>query len=659
MKLYTRLLLLFLLVAVLPLALLGYLNLQDDQETLRQQALERMSGLADKKVNQVEDYLTERVQDTRMLAHSPQVMHEMSVMTAAYGDRTGARYAAEDKLMRQYFKRYVDEAGWFYDIFLINTDGEIVFSQKHEDDFASNLITGPYRDSQLARAFHTTRMTLEPTISGYERYAPSQIPALFITVPVMVDGHFRGVLAVQLDQELLYRVATDATGLGVSGEAEFGQRDGDGVLFTTPLKYRADAAMNLRLATQEISNSPMVSSLYGTSGAGVKSDYRGKQVVAAWRYLPELDWGMVVKMDADEVFASIKQQRIIMFETLLGLLLFVALVAWYFGRQITVPLENMALTADEVARGNMDIQADESVPGELGLFAQAFNRMSRNLRELYHSLDERIEARTRDLNVSNEQLKEEIIEREYIEAALRDSQKNLSSLLDDLRYQKFVLDQHAMVATTDIRGAITYANEKFCALTGYTAEELMGKNHRLLNSGTHPDQFFADMYRTITAGLVWNGEICNRSKDGSLHWLMTTIVPFLDPAGRPSQYITVCTDISDRKRIEEENRSLAFYDVLTGLPNRRLLLDRAHLALSASARSQLYGAVLFLDMDRFKVLNDTLGHDYGDLLLVEVANRIRACVREVDTVARMGGTSLSCCSKRSMHTRMKPRKRLR
>ena len=637
MKLFTRLLLLFGLVAVLPLALLGYLNLQDDEETLRQQVLERMSGLADKKMNQVEDYLSERVQYVRMLAHSPQVMNEMSGMAVAYADRAGARYVAEDKLMRQYFSRYVDEAGWFYDLFLITPQGEIVYTQKHESDFATSLITGANRDLQLAHAFQTTRMTLEPRISGYEQYAPSHAPALFITVPIMLDGQFKGVLAVQLSNNLLYQVAADATGLGVSGEAEFAQRDGDDILFTTPLKYRADAALDFRVSQKSELAVPMFKALTGTSGEGQGLDYRGKAVVAAWRYLPEMDWGMVVKMDADEVFASIYQQRIVMFETLLGLLLFIGLAAYYFGRQITVPLENLALTADEVARGNLDQQADESAPGELGMFAAAFNRMSQNLRELYHSLDDRIEARTRDLNVSNELLQEEIVEREHIEAALRDSQQHLSSSLNDLRYQKFVLDQHALVATTDLSCAINYVNEKFCALTGYTAEELLGKNHRMFNSGVHPAEFFDEMYRTITAGRVWSGEMCNRSKDGGLYWLMTTIVPFLDQAGQPSQYITMSTDITDRKRIEEENLSLAFYDVLTGLPNRRLLLDRAGFALTASARTQMYGAVLFLDMDRFKILNDTLGHDYGDLLLIEVAHRIRSCVREVDTVARMGG----------------------
>ena len=469
MKLFTRLLLLFLLVAVLPLALLGYLNLQDDEASLRQQALERMSGLADKKMNQVEDYLAERVQDVRLMVHSPQVMNEMPGMVAAYADRAGARYAAEDKLMRQYFRRYVDEAGWFYDLFLITPQGEIVYTQKHENDFATNLITGPYRDSQLALAFKTTSMTLEPRISGYEKYAPSRMPALFITVPLMLDGQFKGVLAAQLSNHLLHKVAMDATGMGLSGEAVFAQRDGDGVLFTTPLKYRADAALDFRVSQKSGHAIPMIKALTGASGEGIGLDYRGASVVAAWRYMPELDWGMVVKMDAEEVFASINRQRVVMLETLLGLLLFIGLVAYYFGRQLTDPLEDMALTAAEVARGNLDKQADESAPGELGQFAAAFNRMSQNLRALYHSLDDRIEERTRDLNISNELLQDEIVEREHIEASLRDTQQHLSNSLNDLRYQKFVLDQHALVVTTDLNGAINYVNEKFCALTGYSA----------------------------------------------------------------------------------------------------------------------------------------------------------------------------------------------
>ena len=637
MKIFTRLLLLFLLVAVLPLALFSYFNLQSDKDALRVQVLDRMDGLADKKLNQVENYLTERVNDVRIMALSPQVIAGMQVLSASYGNRDGGRYGSENALMRRYFKRYVDESSRIYDVFLITPQGEIVYTQKHEADFATNLNSGAYRESQLARAFRTTSMTMESTISDYEQYAPSQTSALFITVPLMMEGRFEGVLAVQLAKNLFYSVATDATGLGVSGEAEFAQLDGNDILYTTPLKYWTGAEMRLRVPSQLVKRSPMMSALNGTSGEGIKPDYRGKPVVAAWRYFPELDWGMVVKVDADEVFASIVQQRTVMLQMLCGLLLLSCLLAYYFGRQISRPLEQMVRITGEIARGALDKRADESASGELGLFAKAFNSMSENLQALYRSLEARVEERTGELKVSNRALQKEVIDRKLIEAALRDSQEQLRVSLEDLRYQKLALDQHAIVTITEVSGAITYANEKFCALSGYSAEELIGKDHRIFNSGVHTPEFFAGMYRSITAGRVWHGEICNRAKDGTLHWLMTTIVPFMAEEGRPVQYIAVRTDITDRKRIEEENRNLAFYDVLTGLPNRRLLLDRINLALSLSTRSHYYGAVLFLDMDKFKTINDTLGHDYGDLLLIEVAKRIRLCVREVDTVARMGG----------------------
>lgn len=227
--------------------------------------------------------------------------------------------------------------------------------------------------------------------------------------------------------------------------------------------------------------------------------------------------------------------------------------------------------------------------------------------------------------------------RDAAESALFDEKERLRIALDELRYQKFALDQHAIVATTDAHGTITYVNQSLCDISGYTKHELLGQNHRLLNSGTHPAEFFQDMYRTISAGQVWNGEICNRAKNGSLFWLMTTIVPYLDSDGQPTQYISMRTDITARKLAEAQIYNLAFYDPLTNLPNRRLLDDRLGQALASSKRSQRYSALMFIDLDNFKPLNDLHGHVVGDLLLVEVARRIGACLRETDTVARFGG----------------------
>jgi diguanylate cyclase (GGDEF)-like protein/PAS domain S-box-containing protein len=232
---------------------------------------------------------------------------------------------------------------------------------------------------------------------------------------------------------------------------------------------------------------------------------------------------------------------------------------------------------------------------------------------------------------------QDVTENKLIEQALAEEKSVAHQALMSLEQQKYALDQHAIVATTDVQGRIIYANDKFCAISGYSREELMGQDHALLNSSHHPKGFFKEMYRTVANGRVWHGEVCNRNKNGDLYWVDTTIVPFMGDDGKPQEYIAIRADITERKRAEEEIRNLAFYDALTGLPNRRLLLDRARQALAASTRSKNYGALMFIDLDRFKALNDTMGHDVGDLLLQQVANRLKSCLREADTVARLGG----------------------
>jgi diguanylate cyclase (GGDEF)-like protein/PAS domain S-box-containing protein len=227
--------------------------------------------------------------------------------------------------------------------------------------------------------------------------------------------------------------------------------------------------------------------------------------------------------------------------------------------------------------------------------------------------------------------------REAAETALLQEKERLQHTLGELKYQKFALDQHAMVSTTDVEGTITYVNQKLCDVSGYSAAELLGKNHRLFNSKTHPVEFFQDLYQTITAGKVWRGEICNRAKTGDLYWLDTTIVPYLDDTGKVTQYISMRSDINERKQAEAAVHKLAFYDALTNLPNRRLLNDRLGRASANNKRAGHYGALMFIDLDYFKPINDQYGHAVGDALLIEVAHRITSRLRESDTASRFGG----------------------
>ncbi|MCX7141283.1 MAG: EAL domain-containing protein [Proteobacteria bacterium] len=190
---------------------------------------------------------------------------------------------------------------------------------------------------------------------------------------------------------------------------------------------------------------------------------------------------------------------------------------------------------------------------------------------------------------------------------------------------------------TDAGNAILRVNRAFAEITGYTAAEAVGKTPALLDSGRHDAAFHAEMLEEIRRNGTWRGEIWHRRKNGEVHPEWLTVTAVRNGSGEVSRYVGTLTDITARKAAEDEIRHLAFYDPLTLLPNRRLLLDRLQQALAVSARSKRLGALLFLDLDNFKTLNDTLGHDKGDLLLQQIAQRLATCVREGDTVARLGG----------------------
>ena len=195
----------------------------------------------------------------------------------------------------------------------------------------------------------------------------------------------------------------------------------------------------------------------------------------------------------------------------------------------------------------------------------------------------------------------------------------------------------ASIVITDLDGKIEYVNPRFSSVTGYSFDEAVGKNPRILKTDETPAATHQQMWEAVSAGKEWRGEFVNRKKDGSQYCELAIISPITDVNGVVTHYLAVKEDITQRKQMEEQIRQLAFHDSLTDLPNRRLLMDRLAQAMAAGKRSQGFGALMFLDLDNFKPLNDQHGHAVGDLLLVKVAHRLKACVRAVDTVSRIGG----------------------
>ena len=207
----------------------------------------------------------------------------------------------------------------------------------------------------------------------------------------------------------------------------------------------------------------------------------------------------------------------------------------------------------------------------------------------------------------------------------------------ELRIAAAAFETQESIVITDANNVILRVNRSFTESTGFTFEDAVGQTLKLLESSRHNAAFYRAMWETINRTGTWQGEIWNKSKNGEVSpkWLTITAVKGDD--GAVVHYVGSYIDISERKAAEEKIQLLAFYDPLTSLPNRRLLMDRLQKALVSSQRLGREGALLFLDLDNFKVLNDTLGHDIGDLLLQQVAQRLLSCVREGDTVARLGG----------------------
>ncbi len=220
-----------------------------------------------------------------------------------------------------------------------------------------------------------------------------------------------------------------------------------------------------------------------------------------------------------------------------------------------------------------------------------------------------------------------------------------------LRIAGVAFESQEGMMVTDAHANIIRVNHAFTEIAGYSAADAIGKNPKMLSSGRQDADFYKSMWKTIHQKGHWSGEIWNRKKSGEIYPEQLTITAVKDDAGRITNYVGSMLDITDRKISEAQIQQLAYYDHLTGLPNRRLFHDRLEQDMKRMMRNNSLLALLFIDLDKFKDVNDTLGHDKGDILLIEAAKRIRKHVRETDTFARLGGDEFTIilpeCSERS------------
>lgn len=328
--------------------------------------------------------------------------------------------------------------------------------------------------------------------------------------------------------------------------------------------------------------------------------------IMVFREIPELGWIVGSTGYLDQVYAPL--YRIQMFLVASGILtlLIILPLAYYLGRSFSSPISKLADNMSHADKEDLSIRADVDGYGEVAELATHFNQYMERLGEYRNELHNEIDERRR-----------------------AEQQLQLFAMVFENALEGITI--------TDSEGNIVAVNPSFTAITGFEAEDVLGKNPRVLKSDRHEESFYRQMWESLYVKGSWHGEIWNRRKSGESYPEILSISAVKDQDGTVSNYVAVFHDISDMKLKDKQIEHQAYHDALTGLPNRALAHDRLSVAITHAKRDGSSVVVLFMDLDNFKKINDSLGHSLGDMLLKKVGSRLKRFFSDADTIARLGG----------------------
>lgn len=439
---------------------------------------------------------------------------------------------------------------------------------------------------------------------------------LFMTTALAIGPEEAGITIAEIDLEFLL-AAISHIKVGDSGHAYV--VDAAGRLIAHP-------NIGLVLKGTSLATLPQVQAAIDRLPQGKEEvthfrSLSGEDVLTAYSTIPQLGWLVFVEEPLAEAYQPLYAQAfqnaiLVIVGVLLTLIAVVVSV-----RQMVKPIRELREGARLIGQGVLDHRITINTGDELEDLGDGFNLMAEKLRESYATLERRVEERTRELATS-------LVQLHLKQSELQKSEHKLSDILENL---------DAYIYLKDTEGRYLYANRLVCELFGLSMEEILAQGDAKVFSSASREEMLRTERLVLNEGKILKYEVTDKFSDGRTLTFLSSKIPLRTEAGEIYALCGIATDITERKRMEDQIRQLAFHDTLTKLPNRRLLNDRLLHAMAANKRSGRFGALMFLDLDNFKPLNDKHGHEVGDLLLIEVANRLKGCVRQMDTVSRFGG----------------------
>ncbi len=519
----------YLILAVLPLMFVSWFSYQQTLNSLKETLVAKLTQSTKLSQEIIDNWFYYRFADLDSLAESRNNIILLD------------RLSNEFLKSKLNLKDYVDSFEWtntvnsnknslisfqqrydyVEDLYLIDKMGNILYSIDKKNDLGTNIFFGDNAKTKFSIGVRKTLESGKNIFSDLEYYQPSGDQATgFITTTIFNDsGEVIGVFAIQLKLNRLLQHFSTVKNIHYLHHYII---NNDGVLITPINEKEHKEVLRRKIKVEQYGHRNNEPKEKEENISHQYIDPDNNLVIGMHKTITinNINWILISEINHKEAYLPVnnlfKLQVILVFFSII----FISIFAYFYSRRITKPLVELAQASMDVAMGESKKLVKIDADNEIGQLSESFNHM------IY-------------------------LRKEY-ENSLVENQAEIKQALDDLKYQKFALDQHAIVSITNFDGIITYANLRFNDICGYTQDEIIGSSHKLLKSDVHDNAFFNRLYEKLSSGETWRGEICNKAKNGNLYWVAVTIVPYLDAKGHPESYISIATDITLQKQAKLE-----------------------------------------------------------------------------------------------------------